>query len=205
MTVLVAYRDDGPLAPVIGRTLGRRLASVPASLLTLAGAVLLAAAFAGTGGQVTPWLGVATVGHVLLAGVAAGHALAGQFDWLVPPLLRAAEYGTLLTLVVMADPAAVPACFALFGVLAFHHYDTVYRLRHQGLAPPQWIRYAGGGWELRLLVAYALLLAGGLAVGMVVAAIALGGIYITESVASWRRFSQAQRPAQYEEEEDEAE
>ena len=65
----------------------------------------------------------------------------------------------------------MPLCFALLAVLAFHHYDTVYRLRHQRLAPPAWLRAAGGGWEGRVLVACVLALAGVLGPGLLVAAV----------------------------------
>lgn len=205
MSDLVVYRDDGPLASLLGRMFGR-VTPIPASLLTLAGAAVLIAGFAMAPTQAARTvLGVATLGYVLLAGIAAGHQLTGRIDWLVPPVLRGVEYGALLMLAAHAESPALPACFALLAVLAFHHYDTVYRMRHQSIPPPDWLRFAGGGWELRLLVAYVLLMTGNLAVGMVVAAAALGALYVVETVASWRRFSLAQRPAQYEEEEDEAE
>ena len=63
--------------------------------------------------------------------------------WLVPPLLRLVEYGSLIALTAAADPDALPVCFALLGVLAFHHYDTVYRLRHQRLAPREQVALEG--------------------------------------------------------------
>ena len=132
---------------------------------------------------------------------AAGHRLA----WLVPPLVRALEYGTLIALTAIVEPDALPACFALLGVLAFHHYDTVYRLRHQRVAPPSWVQAVGGGWELRLAVAALLTLAGVLGPGLVVAAIALGPVYLTESAVSWIRFGRERRPLVDEGEDDDLE
>jgi hypothetical protein len=203
MSDLVVYRDDGPLVSLLGQRPGRGV-SLPAPLLTLAGGAVLVAGLASAGGGVSKAvLGIATIGYVLLAGLAAGQRLIGRLDWLVPPLLRVVEYGALLVLALLAEPAAVPACFALLAVLAYHHYNTVYRLRHQRIPPPRWLRFAGGGWELRLLVAYALLVTGGLAIGMIVAATGLAVIYAAETVLSWRRFSYAQRPVLYEQEEDE--
>jgi hypothetical protein len=129
---------------------------------------------------------------------AGAHPLA----WLVPPLLRLVEYGSLIALTAAADPDALPVCFALLGVLAFHHYDTVYRLRHQRVAPPSWVQAIGGGWEGRLLVASALALGGGLRYGLAAAAIGLGLVYVVESVRSWLRFGHAEGPP-LEEDEDE--
>jgi Family of unknown function (DUF5941) len=108
--------------------------------------------------------------------------------WLVPPLVRSFEYGFLIALTSLAEPDAMPLCFAFLGVLAFHQYDTVYRLRHQDLAPPAWVQAVGGGWDGRVLVAAALALVGGLGVGLLVATIALGLFYVSESVVSWVRF-----------------
>ncbi|MGH3466402.1 MAG: DUF5941 domain-containing protein, partial [Thermocrispum sp.] len=123
--------------------------------------------------------------------------------WLVPPVLRVVEYGALLALTLAVEPAALPACFALLSALAFHHYDTVYRLRHQRIAPPRWVGLAAGGWAARLLVAGGLAALGWLGAGMWVAAAVLGTLFVAESMSSWRRFTQ---PATlYETEEDEQE
>lgn len=203
MNIFATYRDDGPLAAVLGRTLGP-VARVPAPLLTLVGAVVLAAALATVGvGLPRPVLGVAAVVCVLLVGASAGGEHAGRLDWTVPPLLRAVEYGALLGFAIHAGSRAVAACFVLLAVLAYHHYNTVYRLRHQNVPPARWLQLVGGGWELRLLVAYVLLLTGGLAIGMLVVAVVLAVIYVVETAVNWRRFRVAARPALYEEEEDE--
>lgn len=128
---------------------------------------------------------------------------AARLSWLVPPLLRAHEYSVLIALTLIFEPDALGACFALLCALAFHHYDIVYRLRHQRTRPPRWIEYVGGGWEVRLLIVGLLAALGWLEAGMLVAAIALGAVYVAESVNSWRRFTQ---PATlYEDEEDEEE
>jgi hypothetical protein len=124
-------------------------------------------------------------------------APSGRLAWLVPPLLRALEYGGLIALTALAAPDAMPICFALLGVLAFHHYDIVYRLRAQGQAPPEWLRTAGGGWEGRLLIAAVLALAGETALrgGLLAGAIILGVLFVGESIASWIRFARTERPA----------
>lgn len=126
---------------------------------------------------------------------AARRTKADRLGWLVPPLVRTLEYGGLVALTALAEPRALPACFALLVVLAFHHYDIVYRLRHQRLAPPAWLGAVGGGWDGRLLAAAILAVVGGLEIGLAAAAVALGCIYVAESAASWLRFERAGRPA----------
>jgi hypothetical protein len=202
---LDAYRDDGPLARVLGRALGD-VVPLPAVVLTLVSALPLVAVLVLDGAGVDEVaLGVAVAWCVLAGGIASGRPDSGRFAWTVPPLLRLLEYGGLLALATLTAPRALPWCFALVGVLAFHHYDTVYRLRHQGVAPPQWLSLAGGGWDGRLLLAYVLLLAGALPTGLLVAAVVLAVTYLVESVASWLRFTHAQRPALYDDDEDEDE
>lgn len=126
-----------------------------------------------------------------------------KLGWLLPPVLRAVEYGALLALTLAVQPEALPKCFALLSALAFHHYDTVYRLRHQRVAPPRWIGIVGGGWALRLVLAAVLAALGWLGAGMLIAAIVLGALFVGESVVSWWRFSQP--ASMYENEEDEQE
>ena len=142
-------------------------------------------------------------GPIAAAALGRSSGTEHKLSWLGPPLVRVVEYGGLIALTLAVAPGGLPECFALLAALAFHHYDTVYRLRHQRVAPPPWIVYLGGGWEVRLLVAGVLAAAGWLEAGMLIAAVVLGAAYVTESALSWRRFS---RPAAvYESEEDEPE
>jgi hypothetical protein len=126
----------------------------------------------------------------------------GRLAWMVPPSLRALEYGLLIALAALAEPDALPACFAFVAVLAMHHYDVVYRLRHQRVAPPRWVWAVGGGWETRLALAGVLTLAGVLEWGLVVAAVVLGVVYVAESTASWIRFGRARGGVAYEDADD---
>jgi len=194
------YRDDGPLARTVGRASGA--VPIPAAVLTVLSALPLIAVLAIDGDDL-PALGAAVAWAVIAGGLASGRPDSGRFAWTVPTLLRLLEYGTLLAFAVLAGPQAVPFCFALVAALAFHHYDVVYRLRHQGAAPPVWLSRAGGGWDGRMAVAYILLLIGAVSTGFLVAAIALAAAYVSESTVSWLRFSQPRRPAQYDDEEDE--
>ena len=204
-SALQAYRDDGVLADWIGATAGRvlRLGEVT---LTLLGAAVLGVALATAGRPVPdPVLAGAVALVVVLVGAGSRRRHAGRFAWIIPPLLRVLEYAFLIRLTVLADPEAMPLCFALLSALAFHHYDTVYRLRQQGVAPPAWTRAIGGGWEGRLVVGALLAALGVLAPGMLVAAVILGAVYATESVLSWMRFARATRPAVIDDEEAEDE
>ncbi len=52
------------------------------------------------------------------------------------PLFRAAEYGTVLVLAADAEVnGALPAAYGLVSAVAYHHYDTVYRIRGDAGAP----------------------------------------------------------------------
>lgn len=83
---------------------------------------------------------------MLTSALAVARPLKGALDWLVPPFFRAAEYGTVLALAAKADVnGALPAAFGLVAAVAYHHYDTVYRIRGDAGAPPQWLVRTTGG------------------------------------------------------------
>jgi hypothetical protein len=199
---LRAYRDDGPVARALAAA-GARVPA-PGALLAVAAVVPLAAAILVEGDAASDALAGAVVAWlVLLGGLAGGRPEAGGFRWLVPPALRLGEYAGLLWIGSLEGPGGVPAAFALVAALAFRHYDLVYRLRHRGMTPPRWVDLAGLGWEGRVLLGYALLLAGALPAAFFVLAAALGAVFVTESVAGCTGTVRTQRTAVYEEEEDE--
>src|SRR5205823_11963932 len=110
---------------------------------------VLAAWLWGPAWQVVPLAGL----YVLLSAEAVSHPLKGALDWLIPPFFRAAEYGTVLVLAAKADVnGALPAAFGLVAAVAYHHYDTVYRIRGNAGAPPAWLVRAIGGQEGRTLL-----------------------------------------------------
>jgi Family of unknown function (DUF5941) len=180
MTALALYRDDGPLARALGR------AGLPALAGVLAAAVPLAVALAAGGSHAA--LAACAAWAVLAAGATAPEP-AGRLAWLVPPGLRAVEYAGLLGLVAAAGSAA--AGFALLAAIAFRHYDLYYRRRLHGAAPPRWVGLAGGGWDGRLLVAAALLLAGAPRGVFFALAAALAAIFVGEAAAGWIGFARA--------------
>jgi hypothetical protein len=125
-----------------------------------------------------------------------------RFSWLAPGVIRALEYGLLILTAALAHGNAMRACFALLAVLAFHHYDSVYRLRQQGAPPPVWVSLAGGGWDGRIILAFIALLAAVTTAGMAVAAVLLAVLFVGESVSSWTRSARAEQPLTYAEEDE---
>jgi hypothetical protein len=202
-SALSLYRDDGPLARAIGRLL-RPLATAPQSLVVAAAAapMFVLIALKGDGasdaaaGAVLAWL-------VLVGGATSAEPPTDRLRWAVPPSLRLAEYAGLLWIGALAGEASQPAAFALVAVLTFRHYDLVYRLRHQGIAPPDWVGNVAGGWDGRLVLGYILLVANALPAGFFIAAGLLAAVFVAESIAGWRTFGRADQPVTYEDEEDE--
>ena len=70
-------------------------------------------------------------------------------------------------------------------------------------APPAWINLVSLGWDGRLILGCVLLAAGALPAGYYALAAIFAVLFVGESVASWRRFGRAQRPATYEDDEEE--
>ncbi|MBH5337815.1 CDP-alcohol phosphatidyltransferase family protein [Streptomyces pactum] len=151
---LADLADTGPLAEGCAAALRgavRRLPGLAAPVLTLLGApaVVTVAAIAPFGGV---WPVVAALGYALTSGAAVARPLKGPLDWLVPPLFRAAEYTTVLVLAARSEVnGALPAAFGLVAAVAYHHYDTVYRIRGGTGAPPRLLVRLTGGHEGRTL------------------------------------------------------
>ncbi|MFF1261449.1 DUF5941 domain-containing protein [Streptomyces sp. NPDC058321] len=184
---LAELSDSGPLSELLQRAVRgvpRHMAPAIAALGALA--LVLATALSGYGSW-WPVLGAAV--YALTSAAAVSRPLKGPLDWLVPPVFRAAEYGTILLIAVKADVnGALPAAFGLVAAVAYHHYDTVYRIRGGTGAPPHWLVRAIGGHEGRTLVvtAIAVLLT---ATDFTVALTALAGfvalVVLAESIRFW--------------------
>ncbi|MFE1836277.1 DUF5941 domain-containing protein [Streptomyces sviceus] len=181
---LADLADNGPLASLVARATRARLGA-PLLVAAAGTAVLAVSLFSGV-----TW---APVAGAFVYAVAAGQALyrplKGALDWLVPPLFRAAEYGTVLVLAAKADVnGALPAAFGLVAAVAYHHYDTVYRIRGNAGAPPAWLVRAVGGHEGRTLlvtVLAALLTASQFTVALTVLAVAVALLVLVESIRFW--------------------
>ncbi|WP_406187725.1 DUF5941 domain-containing protein [Streptomyces sp. NBC_01006] len=151
---LADLADSGPLASIgTGLAKGRPVAPLAMALI---GSVLVIG-----GAALRPYGTVALIGsavfYVIAAGAAVSRPLKGALDWLIPPVFRCAEYVTVLALAVRADvPGALPAAFGLVAAVAYHHYDTVYRIRGGSGAPPRWLVWTIGGQDGRVLLAVVL-------------------------------------------------
>jgi phosphatidylglycerophosphate synthase len=188
---LADLADSGPIAEGVARLLpGLPGFAAPAVALLGAAAVTATAAFTPPG---SPWPVVAALGYAVTSGLAVVRPLNGSLDWLVPPVFRAAEYGTVLILAAASEVnGALPAAFVLVAAVAYHHYDTVYRIRGGAGAPPRALVRATGGHEGRTLVvtaAAAVLAHGTHGTGFTVALAALAGllalVVLTESIRFW--------------------
>ncbi|MFD4570858.1 DUF5941 domain-containing protein [Streptomyces sp. NPDC058417] len=196
---LADLADNGPLAGALAPLLryGPHLAPLAAAL----GAALVVASAWAWGPSW--WVVLFAALYAVLSAEALSRPLKGALDWLVPPFLRAGEYLTVLVLAAKAEVnGALPAAFGLVAAVAYHHYDTVYRIRGDAGAPPAWLVRAAGGQEGRtLLVAVlaALLTAGQFTVALTVLAVALALLVLAESVRFWVAAHQDGAPAVHDE------
>ncbi len=183
---LADLADSGPLVELLAR-LARGTVRVAAPVSAALGGVLVVASALlwGAGWQSV----LCAVGYVLLSALAVVRPLKGALDWLVPPFFRAAEYLTVLVLAAKADVnGALPAAFGLVAAVAYHHYDTVYRIRGNAGAPPHWLVRAIGGHEGRTLlvtVLAALLTAAQFKVALTALAVAVALLVLVESIRFW--------------------
>ncbi|MGC5341713.1 DUF5941 domain-containing protein [Streptomyces sp. DT171] len=185
---LADLADSGPLARLVARA-PRPGGGLTAPLLALAGSLALVAVAltAPFGSGLT--VGAAAV-YAVTSGLAVARPLKGALDWLVPPIFRAAEYSTVLILAARSEvDGALPAAFGLVSAVAYHHYDTVYRIRGGTGAPPQWLVRTIGGHEGRTLVVAVLaaVLTGrtDLTVALTVLASAVALVVLVESIRFW--------------------
>jgi phosphatidylglycerophosphate synthase len=188
---LADLADSGPLADGVADALRKRAVGLP-GLIPLASAVAGSAVLVATAAFTdygTPWTSLAAAVYVLASGLAVARPLKGALDWLVPPVFRAAEYGTVLVLAAHAGVnGALPAAFGLVAAVAYHHYDTVYRIRGGTGAPPRWLVRAIGGHEGRIL-AVALLAVlidnSDFTIALTALAVAVALVVLVESIRFW--------------------
>ncbi|MEE1770702.1 DUF5941 domain-containing protein [Streptomyces sp. JV185] len=186
---LAELADSGPIAQVVA-AVGPRLGGSWSAPLTalLAGALMIASALSQPFGS---WHTIlAAVVYAMFSGMAVSRPLKGALDWLVPPIFRAAEYCTILILAARSDvQGALPAAFGLVSAVAYHHYDTVYRIRGGTGAPPQWLVRTIGGHEGRTLVVAVLAAVftqhPAFTVALTTLAVAVALVVLVESIRFW--------------------
>ncbi|MET9512869.1 DUF5941 domain-containing protein [Streptomyces flavidovirens] len=187
---LADLADSGPVAQAVAARGPRLKGAWTAPVLAVVGAAaLVATALTQPFGSVQ--VIVAAVFYAVLSGTAVARPLKGALDWLVPPVFRAAEYGTILILAARSEVnGALPAAFGLVSAVAYHHYDTVYRIRGGTGAPPQWLVRTIGGHDGRTLVVVVLatVLATrntDLTLALTALAVAVALVVLVESIRFW--------------------
>ncbi|MFF4149263.1 DUF5941 domain-containing protein [Streptomyces sp. NPDC001651] len=202
---LADLADSGPrglgFAAVLKKP-ARRLPGFALPAVALLGGVLVVAVSAAAGPG-TPWPALAALVYAVTSGLAVARPLKGALDWLIPPVFRAAEYCTVLVLAAKADVnGALPAAFGLVAAVAYHHYDTVYRIRGGAGAPPAWLVRTIGGHEGRTLLVTllaAVLTASQFTVALTALAVAVALVVLVESIRFWVTAHKGGAPAVHDE------
>ncbi|MGW0582287.1 DUF5941 domain-containing protein [Streptomyces sp. NPDC002920] len=183
---LADLADTGPLAGALARVVKGRSPYLAPLSAALGAAVVATGAWAWGPSW---WVVLMAGAYVLFSAEAVSHPLKGALDWLVPPLFRAGEYLTVLILAAKSEVnGALPAAFGLVAAVAYHHYDTVYRIRGNAGAPPVWLVRSLGGQEGRtlLVAALAALLTGTqFTVALTASAVAVALVVLVESIRFW--------------------
>ncbi|MFC5782667.1 DUF5941 domain-containing protein [Streptomyces aureus] len=198
---LTELSDSGPLSELLQRAVRGVPRHTAPAIAALGALVLVLATALSDYGSWWPVLGAAV--YALTSAAAVSRPLKGPLDWLVPPVFRAAEYGTILLIAAKADVnGALPAAFGLVAAVAYHHYDTVYRIRGGTGAPPHWLVRAIGGHEGRTLVVTviaALLTNTDFTVALTVCAVAVALVVLVESIRYWVTAHRRGAPAVHDE------
>ncbi|WP_405484769.1 DUF5941 domain-containing protein [Streptomyces sp. NBC_00009] len=198
---LAELSDSGPLSELLQRAVRGVPRHTAPAIAALGALVLVLATALSDYGSWWPVLGAAV--YALTSAAAVSRPLKGPLDWLVPPVFRAAEYGTILLIAAKADVnGALPAAFGLVAAVAYHHYDTVYRIRGGTGAPPRWLVRAIGGHEGRTLVVTviaALLTNTDFTVALTVCAVAVALVVLVESIRYWVTAHRRGAPAVHDE------
>ena len=183
--VLHAFRDDGPIAVTVAPAVARL--PVPPIAAVPLGVVALIAGLA-VDGRATGTASILGVGaFVVLLAAGAARPPRRRLQWIVSPALRAGEYGLVALLGWRAGGGALPAAYLLQCAIAFHHYDTVYRLRQQVPGAPDALRLAGLGWDGRMVLLLVAALAGVFAPVAVALATWCAVLFVGDSVTQWLR------------------
>jgi hypothetical protein len=174
------YRGDGWLSVQIGKFVAGRLPPLPPLLVGL----LVTGMLAALGLRNLPGILILTPAEaMLLAALASGHPHDGRGDWLVPPLLQAAEY-VILAELGFASHVWPPLTFALIAVAGLRHLDLAYRARGD-LASG--IDRRGLGWEGRLIVASIAAAVGGETLVYAALTVYLWWLFVRDVTTGWSR------------------
>ncbi len=106
--------------------------------------------------------------------------------WTVPGLLRFVELAVVAALVLGGFPELSGAGFLWMALVAFHHYDTLYRAL-QGSSTPRWLVWSGLGWDGRTVVVIVLAALGAVALrgGLVVGSVLMALLFVVLASIQW--------------------
>ncbi len=96
------------------------------------------------------------------------------------------ELGVVAVVALWWHPTVVVVAFWWMAVVAFHHYDTLYRAM-QDSAPPRWLVWLGLGWEGRtvLVLVLAAVGAAALATGLAWGVGLLAALFVVVASVQW--------------------
>ena len=120
---------------------------------------------------------------------------ANRGAWAVPAVLRLLELGVVAIVALAWHPSVIVIAFWWMTVVAFHHYDTLYRAMQDATAP-RWILWLGLGWEGRTVVVLALAVAGATATttGLTWGAWLLAALFVVVASVQWLSVQDRTRP-----------
>ncbi len=114
------------------------------------------------------------------------RAWRARWAWAIPAVLRLTELGVVTVIALVSLPGAATVAFWWMAVVAFHHYDTLYRAM-QDASSPWWLTWLGLGWEGRTTVVI-VLAAFGLTVleaGLGWGAVVLAVLFVVVASVQW--------------------
>lgn len=173
-------------------------------VLLVAGLVAFAYVMAGRTLRTLTWHGpTPDAGILLLARQAdsgpllavAGHAIPrglrlrwwhNRAAWAVPAVLRLVELTVVAVVGLAIFPTVTVAAFWWMALVAFHHYDTLYRAM-QDADSPRWLTWLGLGWEGRSAVVVVLGIAGAtaLSAGLVMGVWLMVALFVVVGSVQW--------------------
>ena len=109
-----------------------------------------------------------------------------RWAWSVPALLRLLELGVVAVIALVSLPGAATVACWWMAVVAFHHYDTLYRAL-QDASTPRWLTWLGLGWEGRTTLVIVLAAFGVtvLTIGLAWGAVLLAVLFVVVASVQW--------------------
>ncbi|RKT77280.1 CDP-alcohol phosphatidyltransferase-like enzyme [Terracoccus luteus] len=200
---LVGLTDLGPVAhrladtvraPVAAAWAAVALSAVAALAVGWGGSVASGGVGGSAGGTSTALAVVAVVVAGILLGPGCAAAARSRLGWLLPGAIAAGEGAVVLAVTAGLPPWQQWAGYAWIGAVAWHLYDTTYRIRSTGRGPAPWVARLTLGAEGRTLLVVAWWALGLHPVTLfVVGAPLLLVCWVAESRYSWRPTARRQR------------